>query len=225
MNVKAYIIVVVAAAALAAGAASFAQEGAEAKEAAAEKTGDALKLERAAELEKMAELENVSPTLAVAVKSCVLVLQPVGEPKKKGKEEEKVAMGGDDWGELAGSLFRAVEREMREDREEVPPDRAKAGEGKVYVHVAVLVKNLSAKTQLVLAGDFTLQTPEGYTVNYNVRTSATADPFDGIYLPPGASSGGKLVFVLPPRDEYTLHYYNPQTKAAGTKRVLVMRGD
>ncbi len=222
MNVKAYIMVV-AAAALAACPAAIAQEGAEAKEAAAEKKGEALKLERAAELEKMGELENVSPTLAVAVKSCVL--QPVGEPKKKGKKEEAIDVGGDDWGELAGSLFRAVEREMREDREEVPPDRAKAGEGKVYVHVAVLVKNLSAKTQLVVAGDFTLQTPEGFTVNYNVRTYGTADPFDGIYLPPGASSGGKLVFVLPPRDEYTLHYYNPQTKAAGTKRVLVMRGD
>ena len=222
MNVKAYIVVV-AVAALAACPASFAQEGAEAKEAAAEKKGEALKLERAAELEKMGELENVSPTLAVAVKSCVL--QPVGEPKKKGKEEEKVAMGGDDWGVLTGALLLVVEREMREAHEEVPPARAKAGEGKVYVHVAVLVKNLSEKTQLVLPGDFTLQTPEGFTVNYNVRTYATADPFDGIYLSPGASSGGKLVFVLPPRDEYTLHYYNPQTKAAGTKRVLVMRGD
>jgi hypothetical protein len=30
---------------------------------------------------------------------------------------------------------------------------------------------------------------------------------------------------MPPRDEFTLHYYNPQTKAAGTKRVLLMRGD
>ena len=39
------------------------------------------------------------------------------------------------------------------------------------------------------------------------------------------ATGGKLVFVLPPRDEFTLHYYNPETKAAGTKRVLLMRGD
>jgi hypothetical protein len=220
VNVKLYIMVVAAAAAVLA-AAAVAQEGVEAKEAVAEKKGEALKLERAAELEKMRELENVSPTLAVAVESCVL--QAVEEPKKK--EEEAVSLSGDDLGKLAGALFRAVEREMREGREEVPPDVAKAGEGKVYVYVDVLVKNLSEKTQLVLAGDFTLATPEGYTVNYNVKTYATADPFDGIYLPPGASSGGKLAFVLPPRDEYTLHYYNPQTKAAGTKRVLVMRGD
>jgi hypothetical protein len=222
VNVKAYIMVV-AAAALVAGAASLAQEGAEAKEAAAEKKGEALKLERAAELEKMRELENVSPTLAVAVKSCVMA--PIADPKKKGKEKAPVDVGGDDWGELAWSFGRAVGREMTESHEGVPPDMAKAGEGKVYVHVAVLVKNLSDKTQLVLPADFTLQTPEGYAASYNVKTLATADPFDGIYLPPGASSGGKLVFVLPPRDEYTLHYYNPQTKVAGTKRVLVMRGD
>jgi len=221
VNVKAYIIVV-AAAALAAGAASLAQEGAEAKEAAAEKQGEALKLERAAELEQMRELENVSATLAVAVKSCVL--QPIEEPKKKEKEGEGVDVGGD-LGEVATTFFRAVEREIRGDQEKVPPDTAKAGVGKVNVYVDVLVKNLSEKTQLVLPGDFTLRTPEGFTVNYNVRTYGTADPFDGIYLPPGASSGGRLVFVLPPRDEYTLHYYNPQTKAAGTKRVFVIRGD
>ena len=221
MNVKAYIMVV-AAAALAACPAAIAQTGAEAKEAAAEKKGEALKLERAAELEQIRELENVSATLAVAVKSCVL--QAIEDPKKKGKEGESVDVGGD-WGELAGSLFRAVDREMRESREEVPPDTAKAGGEKVYVFLDVVVENLSTKTQLVLPGDFTLQTPEGYAVNYNVKTYATADPFDGIYLPPGATSGGKLVFVLPPRDEFTLHYYNPETKAAGTKRVLVMRGD
>ena len=221
MNVKAYVLVV-AAAALAACPASFAQTGAEAKEAAAEKQGDALKLERAAELEQMRELENVSATLAVAVKSCRM--QAIEDPKKKGKEEESVDVGGD-WGELAGSLFRAVEREMREGREEVPPDTAKAGGEKVYVFLDVVVKNLSEKTQLILPGDFTLQTPEGYAVNYNVRTYGTADPFDGIYLPPGASSGGKLVFVLPSRDTFTLHYYNPQTKAAGAKHIFVMRGD
>jgi len=221
VNVKVYIMVV-AAVALAACVASVAQEGVEAKEALAEKKGEALKLERAAELEKMRELENVSTTLAVAVESCVL--QRVEEPTKK-EEEEAISLSGDDLGKLAGALFRAVEREMREGREEVPPDAAKAAEGNVYVYVDVLVKNLSEKTQLVLPGDFTLATPEGYTVNYNVKTYATADPFDGIYLPPGASSGGKLAFVLPPRDEYTLHYYNPETKAAGMKRVLVMRGD
>ena len=221
MNVKVYIMVV-AAVALAACVASVAQEGVEAKEALAEKKGEALKLERAAELEKMRALENVSATLAVAVESCVL--QRVEEPTKK-EEEEAVSLSGDDLGKLAGALFRAVEREMREGREEVPPDAAKAAEGNVYVYVDVLVKNLSEKTQLVLAGDFTLATPEAYAVNYNVKTYATADPFDGIYLPPGASSGGKLAFVLPPRDEYTLHYYNPETKAAGMKRVLVMRGD
>lgn len=221
MNVKKYIMVV-AAAALAACPAAIAQTGAEAKEAAAEKKGEALKAERAAELEAMGELENVSATLAVAVKSCVM--QAIEEPKKKGKEEESVDVGGD-WGELAGSLFRAVEREMREDQEEVPPDTAKAGGEKVYVYLDVVVENRSEKTQLVLPGDFTLQTPEGYAVNYNVKTYGTVDPFDGIYLAPGASSGGKLVFVLPPRDTFTLHYYNPQTKAAGTKRVLVMRGD
>ncbi len=221
MNAKWCIVVAVAAAAAACGPA-FAQTGAEAKEAAAEKAGDALKAEREAELEQMREFENVSATLAVAVKSCVM--QAIEEPKKKEKEGEAVDAGGD-WGELAGSLFRAVEREMRESREEVPPDTAKAGDGKVYVYVDVVVKDLSQKTQLILPGDFTLQTPEGYAVNYNVKTYATVDPFDGIYLPPGATSGGKLVFVLPPRDEFTLHYYNPDTKAAGTKRVLVMRGD
>ena len=221
MNVMVHIMVV-AAAALAACPASIAQTGAEAKEAAAEKQGEALKAERAAELEAMGELENVSATLAVAVKSCVM--QAIEEPKKKGKEEESVDVGGD-WGELAGSLFRAVEREMREDQEEVPPDTGKAGDGKVYVYLDVVVENRSEKTQLVLPGDFTLQTPEGYAVNYNVKTYATADPFDGIYLPPGATSGGKLVFVLPPRDTFTLHYYNPQTRAAGTKRVIVMKGD
>jgi hypothetical protein len=223
VNVKVYIMVV-AAAALAACPLALADTdpGDEAKEAAAEKKGEALKAERAAELEAMGELENVSATLAVAVKSCVM--QAIEEPKKKGKEEESVDVGGD-WGELAGSLFRAVEREMREGHEEVPPDTAKAGDGKVYVYLDVVVENRSEKTQLVLPGDFTLQTPEGYAVNYNVKTYGTVDPFDGIYLAPGASSGGKLVFVLPPRDTFTLHYYNPQTKAAGTKRVLVMRGD
>lgn len=219
---KANSYLVAAACVLALTAVSLAQTGVEAKEAAAEKKGEALKLARAAELEKMRELENVSPTLAVAVNSCVL--QPIEEPTKKGKEEESVNVGGD-WGELAGALFRAVEREMREGREETPPARAKAGEGKVYVYVDLVVKNLSEKTQLVLAGDFTLATPEGFTVNYNVKTYAAANPFDGIYLPPGGSSGGKLAFVLPPRDEYTLHYYNPSSKAAGTKRVLVMKGD
>jgi hypothetical protein len=221
VNVKVYIMVV-AAAALAACAASVAQEGVEAKEPLAEKKGEALKLERAAELEKMRALENVSATLAVAVESCVL--QRVEEPTKK-EEEEAGSLSGGDLGEVAGTFFRAVERKVREISGEVPPDAAKAAEGKVYVYVDVLVKNLSEKTQLVLAGDFTLATPEGYAVNYNVKTYATADPFDGIYLPPGASSGGKLAFVLPPRDEYTLHYYNPETKAAGTKRVLVMKGD
>jgi hypothetical protein len=221
VRAKLYVLVA-AAAALAACPASFGQEGAEAKEAAAEKKGEALKAERAAELEAMGELENVSATLAVAVKSCVM--QPIADPKKKGKEKESVDVGGE-WGELAGSLFRAVEREMREDREEVPPDMAKAGGGKVLVYLDVVVKNLSEKTQLVLPGDFTLQTPEGYAASYNVKTYGTVDPFDAIYLPPGATSGGKLAFVLPPRDEFTLHYYNPETKAAGTKRVLVMRGD
>jgi hypothetical protein len=203
-------------------AASVAQEGDEAKEALAEKKGEALKLERAAELEKMRALENVSATLAVAVGSCVL--QRVEEPTKK-EEEEAGSLSGGDLGEVAGTFFRAVERKVREISGEVPPDAAKVGEGKVYVYVDLVVKNLGEKTQLVLAGDFTLATPEGYAVNYNVKTYATADPFDGIYLAPGASSGGELVFVLPPRDEYTLHYYNPETKAAGTKRVLVMKGD
>jgi hypothetical protein len=222
VNAKLYLLAV-AAAALAACPAAVAQEGAEAKEAAAEKQGDALKAERAAQIEQMRELENVSPSLAVAVKSCTL--QPIEEPAKKGKEEETVNVGAGDWGALGAGLFRAVERQMRESGEEAPPDRATPGEGEVYVYVDVVVMNLSAETQLVLAGDFTLRTPEGYAVNYNVQTFATRDPFDGIYLPPGASSGGKLVFVLPPRDEYMLHYFNPQTKAAGTKRVLVMRGD
>jgi len=221
VNAKSYIVAL-AACVVALAAAAVGQEGAEAKEAAAAKQGDALKLERAADLEQMRELENVSATLALAVKSCVL--QPIEEPTKKGKEET-VTVGGGDLGALGGALFRAVEREMREGREGAPPDQAKAGEGKVYVYVDVLVQNLGDGTQLVLAGDFTLATPEGYTVNYNVKTFATADPFDGIYLPPGASSWGKLVFVLAPRDEYTLHYYNPQTRAAGTKKVIVMRGD
>ncbi len=200
--------------------ASVAQEGDEAKEALAGKKGEALKLERAAELEKMRELENVSATLALAVKSCVL--QATEEPTKK---EEAGSLTATDLREAAGTFFRAVERKVREISGEVPPDAAKAGEGKVYVYVDLVVKNLSENTQLVLAGDFTLATPEGYAVNYNVKTYAAADPFDGIYLAPGASSGGELVFVLPPRDEYTLHYYNPETKAAGTKRVLVMKGD
>jgi hypothetical protein len=208
---------------LVAAVASFALEGVEAKEAAAEKKGDALKLERAAALEAMREFENVSATLAVGVESCVL--RPVEAPKKKEKEGEGVTVEGDDWGSLAGALFRAVERDMREDHEGVPPDTAKGGDGKVYVHLRLRVKNLSEQTQLVLAGDFTLQTPEGFTVNYNVRTFAAADPFDGLYLPPAATTGGVLVFLLPPRDSYTLHYYNPQTKAAGTKKVLVMSGD
>jgi len=222
VNVKAYIIVV-AAAALAACPLAIAQTGAEAKEAAAEKKGEALKVEREAELEQMREFENVSATLAVAVKSCVV--QPVPAPEKKGKEEPAVNVTGDEWGALAWSFARAVGRGMGEGGEGVPPDMAKAGGEKVLIRVDVVVKNLSDKTQLVLPADFTLQTPEGYAASYNVKTYGTADPFDGIYLPPGATSGGKLVFVLPARDEFTLHYYNPQTKAAGTKRILLMRGD
>lgn len=204
-------------------ASAAAQNGVEAKEAAAEKAGEALKLERAAELDAMREFENVSPTLAVGVESCVL--RPVEAPKKKEKGGEGVTVEGGDWGSLAGALFRAVERDMREGHEAVPPDTARGGDGGVYVHLRLRVKNLSAQTQLVLAGDFTLQTPEGYTVNYNVRTFASVDPFDGLYLPPGATTGGMLVFLLPPRDSYTLHYYNPRTKEAGTKKVLVMSGD
>jgi len=218
--VKAQLYVLVAAAVLlGACPTALGDDGDEAKEALADKQGDALKMEREAELEQMREFENVSATLSVAVKSCVL--QPVASPKGKGKEESSVDVGGD-WGELAGSLFRAVGREMAEN---APADTAKAGGDKVYVFLDVTVKNLSAKTQLVIPGDFTLQTPEGYAAGYNVKTYGTVDPFDGIYLPPGATSGGKLVFVLPPRDEFTLHYYNPDTGAAGTKRIIVMRGD
>jgi hypothetical protein len=217
-----WYIMVAAAAAVAACPLAFADTdpGDEAKEAAAEKKGEALKVEREAELEQMREFENVSATLAVAVKSCVV--QPVPAAKEKGKEGPTVNVTGDEWGELALSFARAVGRGMSEG---VPPDTAKAGGEKVLIRVDVVVKNLSSATQLVLPADFTLQTPEGYAASYNVKTYATADPFDGIYLPPGATSGGKLVFVLPPRDEFTLHYYNPETKAAGTKRVLLMRGD
>ena len=221
MKTKWYIMVAVAAAVAACPLAlADTDPGDEAKEAAAEKKGEALKVEREAELEQMREFENVSATLAVAVKSCVV--QPAPAPEKKGKEEPAVNVTGDEWGALAGSLFRAVERGMAES---VPPDTAKAGGGKVLIRVDVVVKNLSGATQLVMPADFTLQTPEGYAASYNVKTYATADPFDGIYLPPGATSGGKLIFVLPPYDEFTLHYYNPETKAAGTKRVLLMRGD
>ena len=221
MKPKLYIMVAAAAAVAACPLAlADTDPGDEAKEAAAEKKGEALKVEREAELEQMREFENVSATLAVAVKSCVV--QPVPAPEKKGKEEPAVNVTGDDWGALAFSFARAVGRGMAEG---VPPDMAKAGGEKVLIRVDVLVKNLSGATQLVLPADFTLETPEGYAASYNVKTYATADPFDAIYLPPGATSGGKLVFVLPPRDEFTLHYYNPQTKAAGTKRVQLMRGD
>ncbi len=168
----------------------------------------------------MRKFENVSPTLAVAVKSCLL--QAREEPTTN---EEAGSPSGTDLGEVAGTFFRAVGRKVREICGEVPPDAAKAGDGKVYVHVDVLIKNLSDITQRVLPADFTLATPDGYTVNYNVKTYAAADPFDAIYLPPGGSSGGMLVFVLPPCDEYTLHYYNPETKGAGTKRVLVTKAD
>jgi hypothetical protein len=223
VNVKPYIVAVAAAAAACGAAFADTDPGDEAKEAAAEKKGEALKVEREAELEQMREFENVSPTLAVAVKSCVMA--PIAAPKEKGKEGPTVNVTGDEWGELALSFARAVGRGVAESREGVPPDMAKAGGAKVLVHVDVVVKNLSGMTQLVLPADFTLQTPEGYAASFNVKTYATADPFDAIYLPPGATSGGKLVFVLPPADEFTLHYYNPETKAAGTKRVLLMRGD
>jgi hypothetical protein len=223
VNAKWYIIVVAAAVVACGAALADTDPGDEAKEAAAEKQGEALKVERAAELEQMREFENVSPTLAVAVKSCVLA--PVPAAKDKGEEGKGVTVGGSEWAGLAWSFARAVGREMAESREGVPPDMAKAGGAKVLVYVDVTVKNLSDRTQLVLPGDFTLQTPQGYAASFNVKTYATADPFDAIYLPPGATSGGKLAFVLPPADEFTLHYYNPATKAAGTKRVLLMRGD
>jgi hypothetical protein len=220
--VRAKLYIMAAAAAVAACPLALADTdpGDEAKEAAAEKKGEALKVERAAELEQMHQFENVSLSLAVAVKSCVLA--PVPAAKDKGEEGKGVNVGGSEWAGLAWSFARAVGREMSEG---VPPDMAKAGGAKVLVHVDVVVKNLSDRTQLVLPGDFTLQTPEGYAASFNVKTYATADPFDAIYLPPGATSGGKLAFVLPPADEFTLHYYNPATKAAGTKRVLLMRGD
>jgi hypothetical protein len=218
------LIAIIAALAVAWGATPARAADASDKEALAEKQGDALKMERAAELDAMREFENVTPTLAVAVKSCALV--PVEKPKKKdGDKGESVDLGGGDWGALAGSLFRTVEREIREDHDETPPDRATPADGKVYVRLNVEVKNLSTKTQLILPGDFTLQSPEGYTVNYNVKTFGAVDYFDGIYLPAGATSGGTLFFVLQPRDEYTLYYYNPVTKAGGTKKVHVMRGD
>jgi hypothetical protein len=136
-----------------------------------------------------------------------------------------VNVGGGDWGAVALSFARAVGRAAAEGGEGVPPDIAKAGGEKVLVFVDVVVKNLGEKTQLVLPADFTLQTPEGYAAGYHVKTYGAADPFGGIYLPPGATTGGTLAFVLPPRDEFTLHYYDAATKAAGAKRVLVMRGD
>jgi len=185
------------------------------KRAAVEKKGEAAKEERAADLDVMRSYERVSPSLEVAVFSCRAV-QPPAKPAEK--KETPVTVGGGDWAALAGALLSAAERETT-------PSPAKAAEGRVFIHIEFGVKNVGAGTILVAPADFTLVTPDGYAVPFNVRTFDAANGFAGVYLPAQTTSGGTLVFAVEPYPEYTLHYYNATTKAEGAKHVLLMVGD
>lgn len=207
---SALVFMVVAAAAWAAD-----NDGEARKEALAEKHGDAAKEDRAADIEKMRSFETVTSTLEVAVLSCRPAKLP--EPAKN-QNKSNVNVTGEGWAALAGALISAANNSSSASREE-------GGDGRVLVQIDMQIKNTGNRTQLVRPEDFALATPEGYTVSYNLRTYDAPRPLAGVNLPPGATTGGTLIFILEPFDEYKLHYYNNLTEAAGVKHVLLMRGD
>jgi len=189
--------------------------GAADKKAAAAKEAEGAAAEHDAAVAAMRSFERVTPALEVAVMSCRVVKPP--EAKEKKEEESSVTVSGDNWAALAGALLRAADRGTT-------PSTAKGGEGRAFIHVDIRVKNVSDKTVLVAPADFTLTTPDGYAAPYNVKTFEVAQPFAGVYLPPGATAGGVLVFAQEPYPRYILNYYNPATGAAGTKELLLTAG-
>ena len=77
----------------------------------------------------------------------------------------------------------------------------------VFVWVDVWAENFGSRNEHVNPNDFTLSTPDGYTVNPNTETTySMSNYFDATDLGANQYSGGWLIFYVPQSKEYTLNF-------------------
>ena len=91
-----------------------------------------------------------------------------------------------------------------------------------FVLVGISAKNSGSDTEHVNPNDFTLSTSSGYTASHDVSTYSVGNYFDAVNLPPGGSSSGWIIFILPKKEDYRLNYESWGKKA--TKEVYVTEG-
>jgi len=75
-----------------------------------------------------------------------------------------------------------------------------------FVKVCAAVSNRGAEITHVNPNDFTLETPDGFTVSHDTSTYSLSNYFDAVNLRPGGQTSGWLIFYLPKEREYTLNY-------------------
>jgi hypothetical protein len=89
-------------------------------------------------------------------------------------------------------------------RKEIDGDRAPSD--MVYVLVDIGAYNDGIDTNHVSPIDFTLSTPDGYTVPYSSETYSLSRKFEGVDLRYHQQAGGWLAFRAPKADEYKLNF-------------------
>ncbi|MEA4822142.1 MAG: DUF4352 domain-containing protein [Erysipelotrichales bacterium] len=82
-----------------------------------------------------------------------------------------------------------------------------AAKDHIFLWVDVGAYNTGSSTEHVNPNDFTLSTPDGYTVNPDTETTySLSNYFDAINLPPNGKSQGWLIFHVPKSSKYRLNY-------------------
>jgi hypothetical protein len=75
-----------------------------------------------------------------------------------------------------------------------------------FVEVCAAVSNRGTDITHVNPNDFTLETPDGFTVSHDTSTYSLSNYFDAVDLRAGGQTSGWLIFCLPKEREYTLNY-------------------
>jgi tetratricopeptide (TPR) repeat protein len=82
-----------------------------------------------------------------------------------------------------------------------------------YVLVLIGVKNFSLASEHVNPNNFTLSTPDGYTVPHNIGTYSL-NYLDAVDLRQGQTTSGWIAFLLPKASKYTLNYQSFNVNAS-----------
>ncbi len=86
-----------------------------------------------------------------------------------------------------------------------------------FVRVDAVVRNTGTGIVHANPHDFTLSTPDGYTVSPDKGTYSLGNYFNAVDLRPDGRTSGWLIFYLPQHKEYTLHYQSLSGRAS--KRI------